>query len=182
MLACSAAFATGAMKTLDKPVPITGFTLTDQYDNPFGIDNLKGKWSMIFIGFTSCPDVCPTVLANLEAVRADMGLRMRPDTVPNIIFLAVDPHRDRAALKEYLKYFHPDYIGITGVTREIDHLTKNLGAFYRIDKRSAEDQNYSVTHSSTVYLINPDAALVATINPPFHPHQTGEFLIQLIRR
>lgn len=168
-------------QTLKIPKPIPEFQLFDQYQKKFGVLDLKGRWSMIFIGFTTCPDVCPFTLANLEAVRADLGLRLRPDHIPNIIFLAVDPDRDTAILKDYLSYFHPSYIGITGSTQELDKLVEGLDGFYRLKRENPQDKTYDVVHSARVSIINPDAEIVATIDPPFSPHNTGEYLINIIR-
>ena len=88
----------------------------------------------LLVGFTQCPDVCPFTLSNLEAVRAELGLRLRPDHLPNIVFLAVDPERDKPVLQNYLSHFHPDYIGITGEPQQIDKLVAGLDAFYRLEK------------------------------------------------
>lgn len=168
-------------KTLKSPKALPDFVLNDQYGKFFSKDRLKGKWSMIFVGFASCPDVCPFTLANLEAVRADMGFRVRPDSIPNIVFLSVDPDRDTPLLKEYLSYYHPEYIGITGKISEIDKLIKGLGAYYKLDKKTPDAKIYNVIHSAKVSVINPDGEVVAEISPPFKPHSTGEYLINLIR-
>ncbi|MFT5691176.1 MAG: protein SCO1/2 [Oceanicoccus sp.] len=181
ILTSSVAVAAGSTITLSEPQPLSAFQLTDQNGKEFGVDQLKGRWTMVFVGFTTCPDVCPTTLANLEAVRADLSLRMRPNSIPNIVFLAVDPDRDRSVLKEYLAYFHPNYIGLTGASTEIDKLIDNLDAYYRLDRKSPNDTQYNVIHSATVSVINPQAEVVAKINPPFHPHHTGEYLMKVIR-
>ena len=136
---------------------------------------------MIFIGFTTCPDVCPVTLANLEAVRAEMSLRVSPKRIPRIIFLAVDPARDSPVLKEYLAYFHPEYIGLSGAVVQIDSLIKSLKAFYRLDKQSPDDVDYDVLHTAFVSIINPQGQMVAKLSPPFYPHKTAESLNQLIR-
>ncbi|MDQ2078044.1 SCO family protein [Marinimicrobium sp. ABcell2] len=168
-------------KQVKPPKTLPEFSMEDQYGEKFGLDALKGHWSIIFVGFTTCPDVCPFTLANLEAVRADLSLRVRPDRLPRVIFLAVDPDRDRAVLGEYLEYFHPNYIGITGEKEQIDTLIKGLGSFYRLAKRGADDMNYDVVHAATVYITNPQAEVVAEMNPPFDPVATGEYLFNIIR-
>ena len=168
-------------KTLSSPKDIPDFVLTDQYGKLFTTDNLKGQWSMMFVGFTTCPDVCPFTLANLEAVRADMGFRLTPSKIPDIVFLAVDPARDTLILKDYLNYYHPDYIGITGDTKQIDTLVKGLDAYYKLDKKKPDDEHYNVIHSANVAVINPEGQVVAQISPPFQAHTTGEYLIRLIR-
>ena len=167
--------------TLKKYKPLAEFVLEDHDGNKVDQNMFKGSWSMIFIGFTTCPDVCPTTLSNLEAVRADMGLRMRPDNIPRIIFLAVDPDRDRPFLKDYLSYFHPEYIGITGSHEELGKLIKSIDAFYRLDKKYLTQIDYEVLHTAFVAIINPDGEMVAKINPPFVAHKTAEYLNNLIR-
>jgi protein SCO1/2 len=176
--------AIGADKTVtvDPPQLLSDFNLKDQYGNTFGVEQFKGRWSMVFVGFTACPDVCPTTLSNLEAVRAEMGFRMSPGRIPNIVFLAVDPDRDTTRLKAYMSYFHPQYIGITGAGSEIDKLVKGLDAFYRLEQKDPSDTSYNVVHTATVSIISPEAKVVAKINPPFHPHQTGEYLMRVINK
>jgi protein SCO1/2 len=179
-LSSSWAFGASQYKQLKSPKTLPAFSMEDQYGEQFGVDRLKDQWSIIFVGFTTCPDVCPFTLANLEAVRADLSLRVRPDRIPRIIFLAVDPERDRPVLKQYLAYFHPSYIGITGEKEEIDKLIKGLGSFYRLAKRRANDASYEVVHAATVYITNPQAEVVAEMNPPFDASATGEYLFNII--
>jgi len=167
--------------TLKTPKSLGAFSLEDHNGKKFDQEDIKGSWSMIFIGFTTCPDVCPATLSNLEAVRADMGLRMRPDSIPRILFLAVDPDRDKPFLKEYLSYFHPEYIGITGSHEELGKLIKGIGAFYRLDKKYLTQIDYDVVHTAFVAIINPGGEMIAKINPPFNAHKTSDYLNNLIR-
>ena len=180
MLAAEAVAATDDYERLKNPVAVKPFSLVDQNGAPFNLQSLKNHWSMIFVGFTTCPDVCPVTLGNLEAVRAEMGLRVSPERIPRIIFLAVDPARDVPVLKEYLGYFHPQYIGISGEVNQIGSLIGSLNAFYRLDKKHIDDNDYDVLHTAYVSLINPAGEMVAKLNPPFHPHKTAMYLSQLI--
>lgn len=180
MLAAEAVAATDDYERLKNPVAVKPFSLVDQNGVRFNLQSLKNHWSMIFIGFTTCPDVCPVTLGNLEAVRAEMGLRVSPERIPRIIFLAVDPARDVPVLKEYLGYFHPQYIGISGEVNQIGSLINSLNAFYRLDKKHTDDNDYDVLHTAYVSLINPAGEMVAKLNPPFHPHKTAMYLSQLI--
>lgn len=164
------------------PQKLPAFVLNDHDGKPFNPERLLNQWSMIFVGFTTCPDVCPMTLSNLEAVRADLSFRLKPEDIPQIVFLAVDPDRDTPVLKEYLHYFHPDYVGITGDKKEIDRLVKSIGGFYRIKKKYEGEKNYLVQHTATVFLINPQGELAGSIEPPFKAHSTGEYLTQLIRK
>ena len=180
MLAAEAVAATDDYERLKNPVAVKPFSLVDQNGAPFNLQSLKNHWSMIFVGFTTCPDVCPVTLGNLEAVRAEMGLRVSPERIPRIIFLAVDPARDVPVLKEYLGYFHPQYIGISGEVNQIGSLINSLNAFYRLDKKHLDANDYDVLHTAYVSLINPAGEMVAKLNPPFHPHKTAMYLSQLI--
>ena len=180
MLAAEAVAATDDYERLKNPVAVKPFSLVDQNGVRFNLQSLKNHWSMIFVGFTTCPDVCPVTLGNLEAVRAEMGLRVSPERIPRIIFLAVDPARDVPVLKEYLGYFHPQYIGISGEVNQIGSLINSLNAFYRLDKKHTDDNDYDVLHTAYVSLINPAGEMVAKLNPPFHPHKTAMYLSQLI--
>jgi protein SCO1/2 len=166
---------------LDHSVPVRAFTLDDHNGKPFTAESLKGHWSLVLAGYTSCPDVCPFTLANLEQVTAELGLRLRPDRLPAVIFLAVDPDRDRANLKEYVQQFHPDFIGVTGEIKEIDRALKGFDAVAIRAKPDARG-NYIVSHSAAVAVVDPQGHLVAKISPPFDPDPTAEFLADLFRR
>jgi protein SCO1/2 len=164
-----------------EPTAIAQFNLTDQFGQPFGLERLKGQWSLVVLGFTSCPDVCPMTLLRLEAIRAQLSMKMMPDKIPEIVFIAVDRERDEPVLKDYLAHFHPDYIGITGPDSELTVLVESIGGIYRIEKRFPGDNAYNVRHSAGVAVVNPKGEWVATLNPPFHSHRTSEFLVQVIR-
>ena len=168
-------------KTLKAPQSVPAFSLKDHAGNDFGLAQLQGQWSLIFIGFTSCPDVCPLTLMQLEAVRADLGLRFTPERIPNIIFLAVDPARDKSVLGKYLAHFHPENIGITGEREQIDILVKGMDAFYRFSPKPGSDF-YDVVHTAAIAVIDPKAQLVSKISPPFDINPMAEYLTQLIRQ
>jgi len=92
---------------LDAPVDLPAFTMEDELGNSFVSDDLNGAWTIIMFGFLSCPDVCPFTLGNLEAAVAETGMRVRPDNVPKVWFVSVDPERDAENISEYAKFFHP---------------------------------------------------------------------------
>jgi protein SCO1/2 len=165
---------------LDRPVLVQPFTLNDHNGKPFTADSLKGRWSLVLAGFTNCPDVCPFTLANLEQVVAELGLRLRPDRLPAVIFLAVDPERDRPNLKDYVVQFHPDFIGVTGAIEQIDWALKGIDAVAVRGKPDAHG-SYQVTHSAAVAVIDPQGRLTAKISPPFDPSPTAQFLADLFR-
>lgn len=166
---------------LDRASPLQAFTLDDHDGKPFTADELKGRWSLVLAGFTHCPDVCPFTLANLEQVIAELGLRLRPDRIPLVVFLAVDPDRDRANLKDYVQQFHPDFIGVTGALDQIERALKGIDAVAVRSKPDARG-SYNVSHSAAVAVVDPQGRLVAKLNPPFDPAPTAEFLADLVRR
>lgn len=186
--ACAAAACAGPAAAqnvrgvvLDEPVPIAPFALRDHAGAPFALEHLRGRWSLVFLGYTHCPDVCPFTLANLEAVRAELSQLMAPDALPQIVFLAVDPERDSPLLADYVAHFGIDFIGITGASDEIASLSASLDGFYRLEKDRLDDTAYLVAHTAAVAVVDPDGAVVAKISPPFAPFPTAAWLNRLIR-
>ncbi len=141
--------------------PIRPFTLSDQDGAAFGNEQLVGKPSLLFFGFTNCPDVCPTtlaVLAGLERRNAIPGLRM--------VFVTVDPDRDETRLvKQYVNAFSPTMLGLRGSLEQLAPLMASLSAVRAVQK--TPDGSYAVDHSSTLYLIDGRGRLAAVFTPPF---------------
>ncbi|WP_139044128.1 SCO family protein [Allomesorhizobium alhagi] len=176
------AFAEGVKGViLDEPSPIAPFTLVDQAGEPFTLEQLKGRWSLIFLGFTHCPDVCPFTLANLGAVRGELSQLVTPEKLPQIVFLAVDPDRDRAVLADYVAHFDLAFVGVTGDRRDIDGLTTSLDGYYSLKKRGEHDKAYDVVHSAAVAFVTPEGSIRAKITPPFQPYNTAAYLYRLMR-
>ena len=161
---------------LDTPAPLPAFSLKDHRGEPFDQTALQGQWTLVMYGFTFCPDVCPFTLANLEAVRNETALRVRPDNVPKIVFVSVDPDRDTEVLADYVANFHPEFLGATGAREEIDKLVEGTDSFYRFVERNGD---YEVQHSSAIAVIDPDGAVRAKLQPPLNPGLIAEFLARL---
>jgi protein SCO1/2 len=166
---------------LDEPVAVAEFSLVAQNGMPFTQEQLRGRWTLLFLGFTNCPDVCPFTLANLEAVRTELSQLITPENLPEVVFLAVDPDRDQDILADYVKHFGISFTGITGEREEIDKLVESVDGFYRLEKSSPEDDTYNVTHSAAVTVINPDCEITAKLSPPFHPVTTAIYLFRHMR-
>ncbi len=160
---------------LDKPELIPTFILSDKAGNTFTDQDLKDQWTILMFGFNSCPDVCPFTLGNLEAAIAETAVRVRPDSVPQVVYISVDPARDRDVVSDYAKYFHPDFLGVTGEQAQIDVLINATDSFYRFMPAKA-DGSYEVQHSAAVSVVGPDGMLRAKLQPPFDPGKTAEFL------
>ena len=163
---------------LDEPVPMPDVTFTNELGEHFSRGDLNGTWTLVMFGFLSCPDVCPFTLGNLEAAVAEMGMRMRPDSVPQVVFISVDPDRDAETVSEYAKFFHPDFRSFTGTREQIDALIEATDSFYRLMPPDTSGY-YEVQHSSSVSVVAPDGTLRAKLQPPFDPGLTAEFLAQL---
>ena len=129
------------------------FELLDHHGQLFNNTQLEGKWSIVFFGYTYCPDICPTTLTSL----AQVAEKLAPEILQQLqfIFVSVDPQRDQQnRLAEYIPFFHPDFIAITGKDEQLQKFTLDLGVAYM---RVATDDSYMMSHSSTVFLINPKA-------------------------
>jgi protein SCO1/2 len=174
LFAASPVMANGV--ALYEPVPLTTFILQDHRGQAFTDASLKDGWTLMMLGFTHCPDVCPFTLTNLEAVVAEVSLRVRPSSVPKVIFLSVDPDRDKAGLSDYARHFHPDFLGVTGDREEIDKVVEATDGFYRF---VGEGEDYDVQHTSAISVIGPDGNLYAKLQPPLDPGPIAEFLARL---
>ncbi len=163
---------------LDKPRLIPEFVLSDKEGGTFTQSDLQDRWTLVMFGFNSCPDVCPFTMRNLEAAVAETSLRVRPDNVPDVVFVSVDPARDKDKVTDYARFFHPDFRGVTGEREQIDKLVKATDSFYRLMNPDSKGY-YDVQHSAFVSVIGPDGKMRAKLEPPFHAGKTAEFLARL---
>lgn len=149
----------------DKPRVIKPFTLIDHHEQAFNNERLKGKWTIVFFGFTFCPDICPTTLAMLKNALALIDDKTVLENT-QVVLVTVDPARDTPAqLKLYVPYFHKDFIGVTGEFLKIHSFATNLAAPFQ--KVPGGGENYSVDHSASIYLINPYGDYQGFFKPPF---------------
>jgi protein SCO1 len=137
---------------LDTPRSIGDFELVDHHGAPFNRARLEGKWSLVFFGFTYCPDVCPTTMAFLNEFMASLEGTEAQDT--QVVMVTVDPARDTVQqLAGYVPFFNPDFIGVTGNFLDIHRFATALNTPFR--KVTGEGDNYQIDHSANVVLINP---------------------------
>ena len=165
-----------AQKPGPSPLAISqmDFSLTDHEGNPVGPATLIGRPSMVFFGFTYCPDICPTTLSDisgwLNGLGADAG-RM------NTVFITVDPARDTAeAMAEYVGYFHQAIRGWTGSDAEIARATAGFRVTY--ERVPTEGNDYTMNHTASVFLFDATGRFVSTIDY----HEPREFAVPKIRR
>lgn len=162
---------------LPQPRPIPGFTLTGADGQPFTKAALEGHWSVIFVGFTHCPDICPNTLGLLKNLRRELDTQGRP---LQVVFLSVDPERDTPeVLARYVSYFDPSFLGVTGATAELDKLGAATGFVYMKSPGATPDA-YTVDHSSALILVNPQAQVAGYFTPPFKLDALGSDLAKLI--
>lgn len=157
---------------LPSPRPIAPFALTGEDGQPWGPEQLQGRWTLLFAGFTHCPDVCPTTLGLMKA----LGQRLQP--APALVFLSVDPERDTPQrLREYVGFFGAGIRGVTGPPGQLESLCASLGiAFVKVP--GATDADYTMDHSAALVLINPTGQ-VAGYFPP--PHKADTLAADLAR-
>ena len=148
---------------LDPPRPLPPMQLTDDQGQPFDNARVRERWSLLFFGFTNCPDICPTTLtqlAQVEKALADLPAAQRPQ----IVLMSVDPQRDTAAqLDKYVHFFSPSFVGVTGTERAVEELTRQLGVPVAITRTS---DTYTVDHSSAIFLVNPAGKMRALFSAP----------------
>lgn len=146
----------------ETPLALPTFNLSDADDQAFSREDLLGQFSLLFFGFTNCPDICPVTLATLAQAYAE--LESASNELPEIVFVSVDPSRDTPdRISTYLQSFDTRFTGMTGTRGDLDPLLRALGVTVMIHELP-DQSSYSVTHNGTIYMIGPDAELVATIN------------------
>ncbi|MCK4951161.1 MAG: SCO family protein [Gammaproteobacteria bacterium] len=147
------------------PTPLQPFSLIDQNNKPFTLKQLLNKNTLLFFGYTTCPDICPTTLTTLNQIYKQLK-GTASYTNLNIVFVSVDPQRDTTdKLQEYMKYFNKDFLGVTGSKDNIDPFIKQFNAAYIIEEKSS-NENYQVSHTSSIFLVNPQANIIASFSPP----------------
>jgi protein SCO1/2 len=138
---------------LKTPRIIKPFELVDEDNQPFTLQQLEGKWTLAFFGFTYCPDICPTTLATLKRFKDFMGDSKYMDDT-QVLLVTTDPARDTPdKLNEYLEFFDPEFKGVTGDFMALQSFATNLNAAFT--KVPLKNGDYTIDHTANVVLINP---------------------------
>ena len=141
-------------------------TMTNQDGQPVAINELKGKWSLLFFGYTFCPDICPTTLAQLRQIKSELP----PEAVDKlqIVLVSIDPNRDTPKqLKQYLGYFDPQFIGLTPASTDELQTIANAVSIPYIPADTSKP-NYTVDHSGNLAVIGPDGTQRGFIRAPLN--------------
>lgn len=152
----------GSVKTKQ----LTDFNLTQHQGGAFTLAHLKGKWNFIFFGYTHCPDICPVTLTLLRQVKQKLAAHPEYVDDTQYIFVSVDGQRDTPEkLAEYVNYFDPQLIGVSGTEQQVNALTRQLGIVY-IRQPEATAGQYFIDHSATIVLINPQGEIAEQFMAP----------------
>lgn len=144
------------------PRDVKPFAMTDHLNQTFDNERLKGKWSWVFFGYTSCPDVCPTTLQELNFYYDELKA-LSENT--QVLFVSVDPQRDNVdKLAQYIAYFNNEFIALTADHSVLFPFARNLGLMYAISDDNQQGE-YLVDHSASIVLINPQGKISAIFKP-----------------
>lgn len=191
---------------IKKPQNLTNFNLTSKNGELFDDSKLIGSWSIMFFGYTRCPDICPMTLSTLSSMyklldHSDRNL----SKLPKMIFISIDPEHDNSQqVTNYSKYFNNNFIGLTGSQKQVNEITKNLGVVVQKvklgenGKYSAVDQqnqmntineknnnietSYIFDHSSTLFVINPKGQLQAILTAPHKAENLAKDVTAIINK
>jgi protein SCO1/2 len=157
---------------LPKSVQITPFSLYDQDGETITVDTFKGHWSLAFFGYTYCPDVCPTTLAEINQAAKQIT---KEDL--QVVLISVDPERDTPKqLKSYIEYFNPKFQAWSGEKSQLEAIGRQLHIFFQ---KSGEGEYYLMDHSSQVVLINPQGEYQGYFTSPLNPAEMAGYINSL---
>ncbi|MCB1736705.1 MAG: SCO family protein [Gammaproteobacteria bacterium] len=161
---------------------LPAFTLARHDGVPFNNASLRDHWSFVFFGYTFCPDVCPIALSTFREVKAILDQRDGALDGVEFVFVSVDPERDTLErLGQYVTYFDPGFIGVTGDPDQLLTLSRPMGVVYRkVDGNTPED--YLVDHSAGVFLVDPNGAFRAYFPAPHDPAAVATAFMKIADR
>lgn len=152
----------------------------DTIDGKISKDNFKGKVLAVYFGYTYCPDICPTSLSSLSEAIQELSDEQAKDVVG--LFISVDPDRDTLKdIKNYAKFFHPNFLGATSTKENIDEITSRYKTYYKTVKLENSAMNYSVAHTSLIYIFGKDGKLKETVTHFSNPEKIKENLENIFK-
>lgn len=153
------------------------FTLVDQNGKPFTDADMRGKWQLVFFGYTHCPDVCPTTLNELSLAFDKLGPAARKKI--GVVFISVDPDRDTpAVLKDYVSSFSAPVTALTGTPAEVAQAAKDYRVYFA--KHPTKDGGYDMDHSALIYVMDPEGRFTATFAPDDPADKIAERMQKLL--
>jgi protein SCO1/2 len=166
-----------AVRLISPARTLPDYRLTLSDGSPLTAASLRGHWTLVFLGFTHCPDVCPTTLASLA--KAQNAWKPLPKSRrPRVLFVSVDPERDSPKIAgEYARFFHPDTLAATADPAVLADFAQSLGLVFA--KVPLPDGGYTMDHSATLVLLDPQGRQAGLLRAPWSPKDIGDDLRRL---
>lgn len=165
---------------LVNPLPAGGDFRLQSANGPVALADFRGRLSLVYFGYTYCPDICPTALSAIADGLAQLTPAERAGIA--VIFVSVDPKRDTPdRLKDYVAFFAPEIVGVTGSAAEIAEIAKRYGVFYAEQPAEQAGGGYVVDHSSDTFIVGPDGKLLARMPHGTLPEQVAALIRQYLK-
>lgn len=164
---------------------VTPFVLRNTQNQRFTDSNFLNQWSLVFLGYTRCPDICPTAMHNLSdflrKIQSQPNINIK--NIPQIVFISVDSVRDnKQDLQNFINRFNQNIVGLYGDNNEIKNIARNFGvAFTRVYVGKTK-QNYVIDHSASIFVVNPLGQIKAILSPPHTGNNLLKDYLQLIKQ
>ncbi len=172
---------TDVATVLSPPRRLSPFVLTGDDGKPFTNKNLLGQWTMVFFGFTNCPDLCPTTLSTIKDAYKQFA-SLKPEQKPKVLFISVDPEQDTPKIiRQYLNSFNKEFIGATGSSEQLKKLTQEMSVVYMkvMQKNNKKKDHYMIDHSGTILVVDPKGQLYAIFTTPHNPDMLAKDMLRI---
>lgn len=168
-----------ALKVFPKPMVIDSVKMINKAGEDIFFSYLKGNYSVLFFGFTHCPDICPTTLLDMQKI--NKKLTESGHEAPQFVFISVDPERDTPdTLKEYIAYFNPEFKALTGSVENLQELASQLGVAFMIAEHETGAKVYDVDHTAAWFVLNQNAERIGIFTTPHEVDAISHDLIELM--
>ncbi len=174
--------AVSSITLLPTPRELPVFSLQQSDGTALTGEELQGHWTVVFIGFTQCPDICPTTLAELNAAQKQWSA-LPEATRPRVLFVSADPERDTPkATGDYAHAFNAASLAATAPVSELEAFTRSMSlVFMKVPGPTGSADDYSIDHSAALIVLDPQARMAGVISPPFDPKAIAADLIALTK-
>jgi len=163
-------------------VSLQEVNLYDHHSQSVELGDFTGHWSLVSFGYTHCPDICPATLAQMAALYRTFRQQQTAVVLPQFYFVSVDPRRDPATyLGEYTRYFDASFIGLSGRPNALHSFEKQFGVTHSYVQQANND-NYIVVHSAKIFLLDPQARIVASFEPPMNIKRVAGQYAEFVER
>ena len=174
--------AVTSITLMSTPRVLPPFSLRQSDGTALTGEELRGHWTVVFIGFTHCPDICPTTLTELNGAQKQWAAL--PETKrPRVLFVSADPERDTPKITgDYAHAFNPNTLAATAPLPQLEAFTRSLSlVFMKVPGPSGNAADYSIDHSAAMIVLDPQARMAGVISPPFDPKAIAADLIALTK-